>query len=393
MRAPRPHSFTPHRLYRSPSAATLLSLSTLLLFSLQTNAALINTTYDDSTASFKWLGHWDAIGPTSPCIPPCNLPPVDVSQLQGQTWHAGIFAVNDLSTTAGTFTFIGSAVYIYGIDQGSIQAEIQFTLGDTVTTHRYTGSEPLVYHSLFFFMTGLAADQLHQEGFFDYAVVTSEGDAGTSSARSSIAPSKATSISTESSLTSSASSQTSERPTPGSTEMPDSVTAAGESSSISASATVSSRNPSATRTLALGVIIGPILGAAFLGILVGIAWFFRRRRRNFLLSRARVVPDGDSEWETGEMPPRDPRLGRHPIFVEQSLPEPKETTQNPNDSNESLFSLTPTSAAMASSAYEGTATQTPVASLYSSSEERERLVQVEARLLELERHVMVPPPY
>ncbi|KAJ7063958.1 hypothetical protein C8F01DRAFT_1274996 [Mycena amicta] len=239
MRAPGPHSFTPHRLYRAPSGAlnTLLSLSTLLLFSVQTNAALINTTYDDSTASFKWQGHWAVVGPTNPCTA-CD-PPVDIAQVQGQTWHAGIFAVNLLSATAGTFTFTGTAVYIYGIDQVNIQADIQFTLGDTVTTHRYTGSEPLVYHSLFFSMTGLAADQIHvvswnfiaaptnvaqQEGLFDYAVVTSEGDeGGTSSAKSAIAPSKATSISTESSLTSSASSQTSEGPTPGSTEMPDSV--------------------------------------------------------------------------------------------------------------------------------------------------------------------------
>src|ERR1700761_5465057 len=87
---------------------------------------------------------------------------------------------------------LGSAVYIYGIDQAQSQPNIVFTLGGTQTTHHYTGTERFAYNALFFSATGLEAGQTHtvnwiftvdsdtdvvvQAALFDYAIVTSGTD-------------------------------------------------------------------------------------------------------------------------------------------------------------------------------------------------------------------------
>ncbi|KAJ7256552.1 hypothetical protein B0H12DRAFT_513867 [Mycena haematopus] len=91
--------------------------------------------------------------------------------------------------------FAGSAVYIFGIDQVSSEADIAFTLGDIQHVHHYTGpgtvtssgTDQFVYHALFFSATGLPSDQTQtvewvfnldesgpglQIGLFDYAIVT-----------------------------------------------------------------------------------------------------------------------------------------------------------------------------------------------------------------------------
>jgi hypothetical protein len=87
---------------------------------------------------------------------------------------------------------LGSAVYIFGIDQAKSQPDIAFTLGSIQSTHHYTGTERFVYNALFFSATGLAADATHtvnwifnidpstgvgvQAALFDYAIVTSGTD-------------------------------------------------------------------------------------------------------------------------------------------------------------------------------------------------------------------------
>ncbi|KAF7320986.1 hypothetical protein HMN09_00185500 [Mycena chlorophos] len=173
----------------------LLSLSPLLLLLLVGNApsangAVTNTTFDNTSPKFTFSGGWTAISPSSPCDY-CSSKP-DASQTYNQTWEDGNYASNAREQTTGTFTFTGSAVYIYGIDQATSQPNIVFTLGDIQSTHHYTGTEQFAYNALFFSAAGLDAsteqtvswvyelDQSTgvsvQEALFDYAVVTSGTD-------------------------------------------------------------------------------------------------------------------------------------------------------------------------------------------------------------------------
>ncbi|KAJ6624509.1 hypothetical protein B0H10DRAFT_2006279 [Mycena sp. CBHHK59/15] len=158
----------------------------LLLVVSFSNGAITNTTIDDSSGSFKFVGSWNTITPTSPCEI-CSSKP-DASKIHGGTWHDGNIRTG-ASPTTGSFTFQGSAVYIFGIDQAISQPDIAFTLGSTQAVHHYPGTEQFVYSALFFQATGLAADQTHtvnwvfnvdgstgvpvQAALFDYAIVTS----------------------------------------------------------------------------------------------------------------------------------------------------------------------------------------------------------------------------
>ncbi|KAK7014210.1 hypothetical protein R3P38DRAFT_3001757 [Favolaschia claudopus] len=150
------------------------------------SGALTNTTVDDSSSSFSWSGEWTAVSPSSPCDFCASKP--DPSQTNGGTWHDGNTVDNPSRQTTGSFTFKGSAVYIYGLDQTNSQPSIAFTLDNIQKVHRYTGSERFAYHALFFSADGLASDQTHtvnwvynfaqntgvgvQSAIFDYAIVT-----------------------------------------------------------------------------------------------------------------------------------------------------------------------------------------------------------------------------
>ncbi|KAJ7827494.1 hypothetical protein B0H14DRAFT_2814519 [Mycena olivaceomarginata] len=160
-----------------------------LLLAVLTSAAIINTTIDDSSSSFTFTGTWNTITPSSPCTI-CSSKP-DPSKTHGGTWHDGNINIAIPVGTSGSFTFTGSAVYIFGIDQAASevsQADIAFTVGSIQQTHHYTGSEQFVYDALFFSATGLASDETHtvnwvlnfadtggglQVALFDYAIVTS----------------------------------------------------------------------------------------------------------------------------------------------------------------------------------------------------------------------------
>ncbi|KAJ6571278.1 hypothetical protein B0H19DRAFT_658936 [Mycena capillaripes] len=172
----------------------------LLFLAFCVNGALTNTTFDDADSSFSWTTDWNAVSPSSPCHGCASKP--DATQIQNQTYHDGNIGSRG-GATEGSFTFQGSAVYIYGIDKDS-QPNIVFTLGSTTYTHHYTGSDTdFHYHALFFSATNLASDQTHtvnwafelnqelfaqtgklQVGLFDYAVVTS-GTADTTTPPSS----------------------------------------------------------------------------------------------------------------------------------------------------------------------------------------------------------------
>ncbi|KAJ6626178.1 hypothetical protein B0H10DRAFT_547596 [Mycena sp. CBHHK59/15] len=214
-----PHSFI----------AVLPALAVLLLVLLcapSANGAITNTTIDDTNSAFTFSGSWTAVSPSDPCAG-CSSKP-DASQTFGETWHDGNYRTGASETTTGSFTFTGSAVYIFGIDQANSQPDIAFTLGSTQAVHHYTGTERFAYNALFFHATGLAADQTHtvnwifnidpstgvgvQAALFDYAIVTSgtndaaaQPSAGTSSAAAA-SPRTTTSSSTKSTSIASATS-------------------------------------------------------------------------------------------------------------------------------------------------------------------------------------------
>ncbi|KAJ6502207.1 hypothetical protein C8R45DRAFT_612163 [Mycena sanguinolenta] len=169
----------------------------VLFFAIAASGALVNTTFDDSDSSFTFSGAWTAVTSSNPCGNCATK--VDPNKAYGQSWHDGNYRDGASSLTTGSFTFQGSAVYIFGIDQNSDEADIVFTLGDIQRTHHYTGpgtvtssgTDQFVYNALFFSATGLPSDQTQtvswslnldanlvaagkgeQIGLFDYAIVT-----------------------------------------------------------------------------------------------------------------------------------------------------------------------------------------------------------------------------
>ncbi|KAF7304108.1 hypothetical protein MIND_00642400 [Mycena indigotica] len=420
---------------RSHRRSFLLSTLFLLFLAPYTAlAALINTTYDDTTASFKWYGHWRPGSTATPCtFAACN-PPVDFSQVHQQTWQAGLFAVNNVATTNGTFTFTGSAVYIYGIDRANLQPQVQFTLGNIRTTHRYTGSEPFVYNSLFFAATGLPAGQIHvvsfnfvaaptnvaaQEAWLDYAVVTSEGDVSTGSnpnpgdgggesshppqspaGQSSLPGNTGDSQPQRPSSTGSTSTfgaQISIRPFGSSSTFTSSegffaATGAGNAQVPTDSTTSNGLQSSAAGTHnRIGAILGIVIGVLAPAILIIIAWCLwrrsraaRRRQLRPLVSHQKL--SGYPGREASELSPR------HPVFVDQGLSRASHDgystttgamSDSPFSSSNPAWHAAPSEAGMGSLSV----------SALSSGMETERERMVEARLQELEKHVIVPPPY
>ncbi|KAJ7301822.1 hypothetical protein DFH08DRAFT_95957 [Mycena albidolilacea] len=174
----------------SPHSFILLHIFAVLLLLIcapSANGAITNTTVDDTSSAFTFTGSWTAVSASNPCDF-CSSKP-DVSQTFGASWHDGNYRTGASETTGGSFTFTGSAVYIFGIDQAQSQPDVVFTLGSTQSTHHSTGTERFAYNALFFSATGLPADQTHtvnwifnidqstgvgvQAALFDYAIVTS----------------------------------------------------------------------------------------------------------------------------------------------------------------------------------------------------------------------------
>ncbi|KAJ7791745.1 hypothetical protein B0H13DRAFT_1935877 [Mycena leptocephala] len=125
---PEPHAFT----------FAVLAFSLLFLI-FPTGGALVNTTIDDRDGGWTWTGDWTT----------------------------GLWATCRCRMRHTTME-LGSAIYIYGIDQANFMAGMVFTLGSDTATHYYPNTEPIIFRSLFF----SASDP--QEVVFDYAVVTSE---------------------------------------------------------------------------------------------------------------------------------------------------------------------------------------------------------------------------
>ncbi|KAJ7062701.1 hypothetical protein C8F01DRAFT_1023757, partial [Mycena amicta] len=298
MRAPRsfpqPHSF-------SLRVLLLLFLSPCLT---TVHGALSNATIDDTDSAWAWTGDWTAVTPANPCNG-CSSKP-DVSQVQGGTYHDGNYMTGKAQRTGGSFSFTGSAVYIYGIDQADSMPDVVFTLDSSSShssTHHYTGSERFVYHSLFFSASGLSSGQHTvswtfdtdpttgqdlQAALFDYALVTrGEVDVVSKSKSTSQKSSTTTTTTTKSSATVSL---------PGSSTISSisstqrSGTLVGDNQSQSTSLATSnssgadtSQSPTSAST-ASHSHTGPIVGAvlAVLAVLALIAAFLlciRRRRQ------------------------------------------------------------------------------------------------------------------
>ncbi|KAJ7312861.1 hypothetical protein DFH08DRAFT_1087423 [Mycena albidolilacea] len=195
-----------------PHLSLLPLLLTLAILS-TSQADLTNITIDDSDlAYFTWIQNtgsflpnlpWAAITPTSPCVY-CSARPPQTADIYNQTWHDGS------NNSAGSFTFQGSAVYMYGIDLKD-PANISFTMDGNVSTfHYYNGSEPFVFKSLFFSAKDLIENVNHtvswvlhatrtngttQAALFDSAIVTvnqSQTSAPANSSSSTGSPATAT---------------------------------------------------------------------------------------------------------------------------------------------------------------------------------------------------------
>ncbi|KAJ7605924.1 hypothetical protein FB45DRAFT_1041839 [Roridomyces roridus] len=233
-------------------------LSVFLLILSSTYAGLTNLTIDDTdTTHWTFVGSWNVITPATPC-PLCVAQP-DANLAHNSTWHDG-------GTRSGSFSFQGTAVYIYGIDIHN-PANVSFQLSDSSINgfHFYSGSDPYVYNSLFFEATNLDASVPHsitwlmeansigggESALFDYARVTvDQDDLGSKSSGSSIA-----------SATSSA-TNISSSPAPSQSETPSSVATAHQKA--------------IGRTM-VGAVVGALGGIALFAVAVGCILLRRRR--------------------------------------------------------------------------------------------------------------------
>ncbi|KAK7017164.1 hypothetical protein R3P38DRAFT_2985761 [Favolaschia claudopus] len=174
-------------------AASRRRLLTLLLLPFTfSRAALTNVTIDDTDLSyFAWTEDpsmgvsptlpWAAASVASPCSY-CSAQPQGNdggANIHNQTWHDGA------DGSAGSLTFQGSAVYIFGIDLTN-PANISFTLDKTAAGfHYYAGNERFIYNALFFSTQNLDPNSNHTVAWtlhstptngtaalFDYAILT-----------------------------------------------------------------------------------------------------------------------------------------------------------------------------------------------------------------------------
>ncbi|KAJ6461848.1 hypothetical protein C8R47DRAFT_1159101 [Mycena vitilis] len=177
----------------SLSHLSLIFLASTLFVPSLLCSTLGNLTIDDTnTAYFTFTNDpdanppsWAAVAPATPCLYCSAQPKTD--QIHNQTWHDGSVG------SAGSFTFQGSSVYIYGIDLKH-PANISFTMGDKTTFHYYNGSEQFVFNALFFAAANLADGVNHTvlwvldktdlngtTALFDYAIVAVDSASSSSS--------------------------------------------------------------------------------------------------------------------------------------------------------------------------------------------------------------------
>ncbi|KAJ7676967.1 hypothetical protein DFH06DRAFT_1169444 [Mycena polygramma] len=350
----------------------------LCLFLRSANAALANLTIDDSDLTYFTFTEdasvepaptrpWAAISPTTPCVYCSAQPPT--ADIYDQTWHDGT------NNSAGSFTFQGSAVYIYGIDLAN-PANISFALDNaTAPYHYYAGSEQFVFKSLFFSATNLTPANVNHTvswvlhatatngttGLIDYAVITVD--------ESTVAPSGTTS--------------------PSSTALP--------------SASTKAKSKTAP-------IVGGVVGGLALIAALGVAVFLLRKRNSRRstsqgetprtgAARGRLtdVQPFMAQGSAGsEIPPSANEKTLDAAWINPSLPMasdgPQSTTDVSSTALPSSLSVAPTdppSRPLTAPLSVGS-TATSVTASARERELEQRLAQLEAQV---QQHITLPPPY
>ncbi|KAJ6555724.1 hypothetical protein B0H10DRAFT_2122634 [Mycena sp. CBHHK59/15] len=346
-----------------PSAHSLSLLYLAFVITSPVNGALTNRTIDDTDASyFTFLEDpnspdsrpWTQITPSTPCLF-CSAQP-QTTNIYNKTWHDGG------NNSAGSFTFQGADVYIYGIDLDN-PANISFTMDDITAFHYYAGSEQFVFNSLFFEAKKLTPNVnhtvswvLHESksngttGLFDYAIITVD-DSSSGSPSGSVAP-------TQSSTPS------------------------------------SSKSKSNTGAIAGGVVGG----VAALALIAALAFFLRRRR-----ATQAQVPDGPEVSESR------PRRVREDYVVQPflepapssggdtspatSAPESKMLDVSWNNPRQSVPSVVPQPepTMREPDVLSHTTSQPDTSTMAPSS--RERFLEDRLATLEAQVNQHLPPPY
>ncbi|KAF7308089.1 hypothetical protein MKEN_01171300 [Mycena kentingensis (nom. inval.)] len=167
----------------------------LPLLTTPTLAATTTTIVDDTSSAWTFEGEWTAVTPSNPCDFCASKP--DPTRIQGGSWHDGNFmrGKDEVGSSAGSFTFTGTGVKIYGVGKRGSEPNVVFTLGSQTSTYHYTGTQHFAYQMLFFAASGLSEgthtvtwvleanaddDGDLQSVLFDYAEVTATtgGDDG-----------------------------------------------------------------------------------------------------------------------------------------------------------------------------------------------------------------------
>ncbi|KAJ7605917.1 hypothetical protein FB45DRAFT_464058 [Roridomyces roridus] len=353
-----------HRCGYSPSPMRLnwvLPLLHLLLFFSSRNAhgSLANLTIDDTDSAYwTFTGDWNALSPTSSCSG-CVVHP-NPALAYNHTWHDG-------SLVSGTFTFQGSAVYIYGIDfpspNGGTAAGssilFQMDSPSILRFHTYAGTE-YVYNSLFFSATDLDSSVTHAVEWViqvtvgeDDAVQVSSASAAKSSAlpvpnvgtpdgevstkSSAIGRTSLSGVSTDIGI---AASSTSSEQTPAAsmTSFPDvSDSGTGRTAAPGSISSAPHKSDSAHRDVVIGAVIG---GLSALALLTALAFILLRRRWRLSTSR---LPMG-AGWQALRRQPTpdtiEPFLLSH---ANVSMPASRSEKLNPPSNSQQQQSTSSTS--------------------------------------------------
>ncbi|KAJ7714610.1 hypothetical protein B0H16DRAFT_1899044 [Mycena metata] len=342
------------------------------LFAIRSSlATLTNVTIDDTDLShFTWTQDpdttqatipWAAVSPSTPCAY-CSAQP-QTTDIQNQTWHDGS------NNSAGSLTFQGPAVYIYGIDLDN-PANITFELdGNPAPFHYYSGSEQFVFRSLFFSATNLPANVNHtvswllhatktngSTGLFDYAVVTVDGS-------SSATP----------------------------------------SGSASGSRSSNAANLKSSKKSKAGPIAGGVVGGLALIALVALALCLMRRQRRKRTATAAVVEPrpfveqvaptnavslGDSK--TLDVAWNNPSPASNPTSTAPASTAPPTTAATRSTAD---LSSMPLSASQAGSASQPTVAPTEASARTGPRTEVERALEDRLAFLEAQVGQHLPPPY